>query len=250
MTARAIDELGYLLYPRNRAEYRAYNEKEIQKRRTKVYQNVLKELHRMGLYNDINETIQYLATSGNATIIEFILIQIQNTFLWYTLKNGISVSKPKNIMSGVEYVCSWTPRLTISAATSIKTNKTQIEIDVPKQMFAYGVDYDSGNEVQDSGAIVYKKKYESRKLFGIQADNALEILIVLLEHEMCHAILQFRSPRRDESLSMDRTLVHGIQCDSHHNKYFTDLAHRLFGHNMIVTRIGMVGKRRSGRLKF
>tara|TARA_Y100000389_G_C17321218_1_gene443137 strand:- start:74 stop:811 length:738 start_codon:yes stop_codon:yes gene_type:complete len=239
-----IDALGYLLYPRK--NNRVYSVSEINAKRLKVYNRVKTKL--TSLYSgSVDEIIQHLATDtrkGGFNVIFYIVHCIKDAFLWYRDADGIT-----NIMDNTFFVCKWNPRTTTSIATSAANSKPWvIDIEVSKQIFAYGVDYDSGEEINRNGNLVYRDR-KHKMVFGVKAEDSLKILIVILEHELCHAILQRRSRRRDDSVRMDSKLKHGYQCDLHHNIYFTDLAKRLFGHNMVVARVGMVGKRRSKRIR-
>lgn len=223
--AQLIDSFGYNgKYP--------FTSVQINRKRLNVYEKTLNKLQNT-FGGNINDIIQYIAHDGIHYVLNFLLRCIMDEFLPFRVKN---------------INCSWNPKTSVTIATCHKTEQG-CEIEVSKQIFAYGVDYDSGNEVNKRGNVVYRQKYESKKVFGIPAYNSLQILLVILEHELCHALLQIYSNRRDQSTKMDLKLIRGHQCDLHHNIYFTDLSKRLFGHNMIVARVGMVGKRRSSRKK-
>lgn len=76
-----------------------------------------------------------------------------------------------------------------------------------------------------------KKLFSSRKItnaMGFKTDHlmTLDILMLVLEHELIHGIMQIFSPRRDQSKRK------GV--DESHNYYFMRTAQRLFGHTTHV----------------
>ena len=160
------------------------------------------------------------------------------------------MAKKKFNVKNTEFKCGWNPYTRITCATCQLDYEHPwiIKIEVSQQMFASGIVYDAGSSIDRYGNIVDREyEDEDRTVFGVKAENSLKILIVLLEHELCHAILQRHAPRRDVSSLQNNSLIDYYQKDSMHNKYFSDLASRLFGHNMIVTRVGIRRLKRSTR---
>ena len=65
MSARAIDELGFTLYPKEVSLKRAYTKLEIARKRRRVYDSVVDKLKDENLYQtNVDTTIKYLASKN------------------------------------------------------------------------------------------------------------------------------------------------------------------------------------------
>ena len=175
--------------------------------------------------------------------------------------DNIFYNKKKN-KSKIEFICMWNSRYTMVSGTqeidddgkyllskieiatkffSAKTEKTPKNMDVhidEEDENIFGI-HISKTRLKNKIATIWNTNWymEWDKYDWKNYDKNLIALILILEHELVHALLDGLYPGLDETSGkpIDRT---NATWDKHHQKVFCDLTNRMFGHTDINSSIG------------
>jgi len=168
------------------------------------------------------------------------------------------------------FLCSWNNRFTMTAAEHCFDTEIRIlnYIDVARKMFSlngnimpkkfklqfssgYGIDSDGKEKIlKENDQIIFGIRFDKKTLKNRQErvfinynynnyDSNLMGLIILLEHEIVHALLEGFLYGEDEKSGNPIGRVNGTY-DSTHKKLFCNTTERLFGHKDIKTNINEI----------
>jgi hypothetical protein len=170
----------------------------------------------------------------------------------------------KNIFKNYEtnkwklyFICEWNPQYTMTAAAAwMHDDKDHVcYIDVAEKFFCpdgepmpagFSINMEDAKEPNMFG-ILYKQQTLRRRSENIFAyktnwnmyDENLMALIILLEHEMIHALLEGLYPGEDEKSGTPEGRE-DEDWDDMHQRLFCTLTERMFGHKEINSHIGEI----------